>query len=196
METLDLEIDNLRAALRWALAGEQVPDALRAKALAAYASHLFIEENPERAEAALRESLDLYRALGDTAGCASSLQVLASLRLWFHRVDEAYTLACEAGNLRMYAQVMASLAYTALFHDDPATARRLSEQALEVVPPTDAFGTALAEGNAGLAALSSRPSARAWASRNGRPRPGASSASRPSPARLAARLTVSLTATS
>jgi predicted ATPase/DNA-binding SARP family transcriptional activator len=235
METLDTEVDNLRAALRWALAhaepvlalrlasalssywtmrnlqvegqrwlaeglelaGEQVPDALRAKALAAYASHLFIEESAEGAEAALRESLDLYRALGDTAGYANSLQVLASLRLWFHRVDEAYTLACEverlavesgaeetrieslqtqammaptlelaleigdrvltarreAGNLRMYAQVMASLGYTALFHDDPATARRLSEQALEVVPPTDAFGTALAEGNAGLAAL-------------------------------------------
>jgi predicted ATPase len=235
METLDAEVDNLRAALRWALAQadrvlalrlasalhpywamrnlhvegrrwlaeglelapEQVPDALRAKALAAYASQLGIEGGEERAEAAVRESLEIYRALGDTAGCANSLHVLASVRLWFHRVDEAYALACEAerlavesgaeetriealqtrammaptlelaleigdevltarreaGNVRMYSQIMASLGYTALFHDDPATARRLSEQALEVVPPTDAFGTALAEGNAGLAAL-------------------------------------------
>lgn len=59
----------------------------------------------------------------------------------------------EAGNRRRYAAVVASLAYTALFHDDPATARRLSEQALTDADPGDRFAVALAEGNAGLAAL-------------------------------------------
>jgi len=58
-----------------------------------------------------------------------------------------------AGNRRRYAAIAASLAYTALFHDEPATARRLSERALAEADPDDRFATALAEGNAGLAAL-------------------------------------------
>ncbi|WP_053225780.1 BTAD domain-containing putative transcriptional regulator [Solirubrobacter soli] len=59
-----------------------------------------------------------------------------------------------AGHERKLGRLLASLAYTALFHDDPATAARLCAEALDVASePADPFLVTLAEGNAGLAAL-------------------------------------------
>jgi hypothetical protein len=58
-----------------------------------------------------------------------------------------------AGNKRDAAALLASLGYTALFQDDPATARALSERALAIAEAGDALPKGLAVGNASLAAL-------------------------------------------
>ena len=64
---------------------------------------------------------------------------------------EAAAVRRQAGNHTRLAGLQASLAYTALYHDDPQTAARLCAEALAV--SDDPYMRALTDGNAGLAAL-------------------------------------------
>jgi predicted ATPase/DNA-binding SARP family transcriptional activator len=64
---------------------------------------------------------------------------------------EAAAARRRAGGTLSVARLQASLAYTALYHDAPATAAQLCAEALAL--SDDPFVTALIHGNAGLAAL-------------------------------------------
>jgi hypothetical protein len=91
----------LRAAL--ALPDHDVPTAVRAAALAAYACCLAAPDTIEQAEAAARESLELARSIGDVALCAHSTQAFAEAALGVHRVEDSYRYAAEAERLALEA---------------------------------------------------------------------------------------------
>jgi len=77
---------------------------VRADALATLGFHLAEPGGAsERAEAAVRESLELRRAENDLSGCARSISVLAVVHRHANRAEEAYQCACEAERLALDA---------------------------------------------------------------------------------------------
>jgi predicted ATPase/DNA-binding SARP family transcriptional activator len=84
----------LTAAL--ALPAESVPVAVRAAALQHYGFVLAKQGTTEEAERAARESLELWRSLGNLTGCARSSAVLSHVLMWTDRTREAYDCAAEA----------------------------------------------------------------------------------------------------
>jgi predicted ATPase/DNA-binding SARP family transcriptional activator len=104
------------------------------------------------------EALRLADAAGDRQ---ARVWALATMALTAPTVREALRLGAQAadayrtaGNLRELAGLQSSLAYTALIQGDHAAAEPLSREALDTARAYgDPFVLALAEGNAGLAAL-------------------------------------------
>ncbi len=93
----------------------------------------------DRAEALCEESLALYRELGDTAGIASSLHLLAviawgrgNLALSRSQEEESLALFKELGDKRAVAYVLINLGSLAIDHGEYTTARRLLEDSLSM----------------------------------------------------------------
>jgi predicted ATPase/DNA-binding SARP family transcriptional activator len=91
-------------AARWLAAGLQlpgdsVPTRVRAAALASHADALAYANTAEAAEAAARESLELWRSARDPVGCAQALNALAHVLLSAHHHDLAFRHASEAERL-------------------------------------------------------------------------------------------------
>ena len=83
---------------------EAVPASVRAAALATLGFSLAEPGGAsERAEAAVRESLELRRAEGDRGGCARSTNLLAVVHRHANRTDDAYHCAREAERLALEA---------------------------------------------------------------------------------------------
>jgi len=118
----------LRDAL--ALPRENVPPALQAAALAAYAQCLNEPRTCDEAMAAARESVDLARSSGDLAQCADSMLALAGSLLMGDRFEDGHRYATEAERLAREAG------------DEPKLAIAVEIRAMTA--PT--FGEALAMG--------------------------------------------------
>src|SRR2546430_907362 len=93
----------------------------------------------DRAEALCEESLALYRELGDTAGIASSLHLLAviawgrgNLALSRSQEEESLALFKGLGDKRAVAYVLINLGGLAIDHGEYTTARRLLEDSLSM----------------------------------------------------------------
>jgi predicted ATPase/DNA-binding CsgD family transcriptional regulator len=149
LERLELEEDNVRAALRWAIDRQQAAlalqlggllgpfwqirdrltegllwldqalaldsgdaSALRARALTAAGGLAFLRGEQGRAATLQRESIDLWRQLGDTIGMAAALHNLARAVHYQAEFDEALRLYHEALTLRRQANDRLGLAAT------------------------------------------------------------------------------------
>jgi predicted ATPase/class 3 adenylate cyclase len=93
----------------------------------------------DRAEALCEESLALYRELGDTAGIASSLHLLAviawgrgNLAMSRSQEEESLALFKELGDKRAVAYVLINLGSLAIDHGEYTTARSLLEDSLSM----------------------------------------------------------------
>jgi predicted ATPase/DNA-binding CsgD family transcriptional regulator len=149
LERFELEEDNVRAALRWAIDRQQAPlalqlggllgpfwqirdrltegllwldqalaldsgaaGALRARALTAAGGLAFLRGEQGRAATLQRESIDLWRQLGDTVGMAAALHNLARAVHYQAEFDEASRLYHEALTLRRQVNDRLGLAAT------------------------------------------------------------------------------------
>jgi predicted ATPase/class 3 adenylate cyclase/DNA-binding CsgD family transcriptional regulator len=122
------------------LAGTQVAASLRAKALTGAGSLALSQDDCDQAEAPCRESLELYRKLGEKAGMAFSLQQLADIA--YRRsnyaqarslLEEALLLFKEVKDEEGMASVLDDLAYGATDQGEYTRARELAEQALAIL---------------------------------------------------------------
>jgi predicted ATPase/class 3 adenylate cyclase/DNA-binding CsgD family transcriptional regulator len=93
----------------------------------------------DRAEALCQESLAVYRELGDTAGIASSLHLLAviswgrgNLTMSRSQEEESLTLFKELGDKRSVAYVLVNLGSLAIDQGEHTRARSLLEDSLEM----------------------------------------------------------------
>jgi predicted ATPase/DNA-binding CsgD family transcriptional regulator len=188
LERLELEEDNVRAALRWAIDRQQAPlalqlggllgpfwqirdrltegllwldqalaldagdaSALRARALTAAGGLAFLRGEQGRAATLQRESIELWRRLGDTAGMAAALHNLARAVHYQAEFDEAAELYHEALALRRRANDRLGLAATlnslgVLMRDrsDDAAAMALYQESLSLYRDLgDSWGQAL-----------------------------------------------------
>jgi DNA-binding CsgD family transcriptional regulator/tetratricopeptide (TPR) repeat protein len=122
------------------LAGTQVAASLRAKVLTGAGSLALSQDDSDQAEALCRESLELYRELGEKAGMAFSLQQLADLA---HKrnnyaqarslLEEALLLFKEVEDQEGMASALDDLAYGATDQGEYTRARELAEQALAIL---------------------------------------------------------------
>jgi predicted ATPase/DNA-binding CsgD family transcriptional regulator len=127
-----------RIFLERALAGgEAVIASVRAKAIKAAAGLAFFQGNTDRAEALWRESLALYRELGDTANIASSLYWLAEVTSFRGNlaaarslIGEALALCRESGDKGNIAWALNHLAVLDVIQGEYARAHALYEESL------------------------------------------------------------------
>jgi predicted ATPase len=90
-----------REAAAWldaafAQAGDDVPDAVRGRALVSLAFMLASPDTVERGIAVAEEGLALARSMGDLALCAAARQARGSIELSVHRIEEAHRHGVEA----------------------------------------------------------------------------------------------------
>jgi ATP/maltotriose-dependent transcriptional regulator MalT len=120
-------------------AGTQVAASLRAKALTGAVSLALAQDDYDQAEVLCRESLELYRELGERSGTAFSLQQLANIT--YRRsnyaqarslLEEALLLFKEVEDEEGMASVLDDLAYGATDEGEYTRARGLAEQALTI----------------------------------------------------------------
>jgi tetratricopeptide (TPR) repeat protein len=139
---------NLQEARHWlerALAthelssGEAAPSNLRAQALSDYATVLRDLSEFEPAELQARKALDLWRALGDTHGVASALEIIGSAAMLREDYDRARALLEEALVLArgidykpMIGRVVHSLGRVAIAQRNWEDAHRLISESLSV----------------------------------------------------------------
>ena len=132
-----------RAFLELALAsGEGVAASVRARALNAAAIFADNQSDHDQAEALLRESLVLYRQLGDTRGIASSLRGLGSIAIAQtkgHNIasacllfEESLVLYREVGDKEAIAWSLWHLADAVSVQGDYRRGRALFEESLEL----------------------------------------------------------------
>jgi predicted ATPase/DNA-binding CsgD family transcriptional regulator len=115
------------------------PAALRAKALTGASWLVFSQTAYDEAEAFCRESLALYRQLGQKEGMALALQqlaVMAHAKNEYARarplLEEALALFKEIENQEGIASTLDELAYGAIDQGEYSRARELAEQALTI----------------------------------------------------------------
>ena len=120
-----------------------LPDLLRARALRCFSGSLWMSGEYERSHALNKESLALFRSLGDKEGTAVLLHRIgiSTMRAGDHQevrelLDESLRLFREVGSVSGEAEVLGALAYLLEEEGEPAAAldlfRRAAEMAAEV----------------------------------------------------------------
>ena len=158
----------LEAGLAW---GAELPADVRAKALHV-AGVLALEQGAyDQAEASLRDSLALFRGLGDLYGAAFALYSLGTIALYRGEheratasLTEALELLREVGDTDGIAALLGQLGYAALLRRDYGRATACFEESLALYQD---MGSTLGSGYMlvclGRALLAQGDHARAWA---------------------------------